>query len=234
MTETQIEQLKKVLADSSLPQHSVELDDVILKSAHQAAQQHRANSGRQANRLFDLLPLAFLRTASLAIVLTVGVFLAMGQLVSVDQNAAVVDNSAVLNKAAPRNPSATMNTDVTEQITIASSQGRPLSTSNIALKPLPSGLSRDQILLNFELSDTEKLLATLSFEFNQSSLDRNKAELAMVDINSLIQVGELDNARKRYGDFINRCIACGLPETLEDLVLAAHNLAIKNSDFETG
>jgi len=228
MTETQIEQLKKVLADSSLPDNSAELDDAILTSAHQAVQQ-RVKPDRHASRVFDLLPIAFLRTASLAIVFTVSVFLAMGQLVSVDHEAIELNKIATLSS-----PNATMNTVAAEQTTIASSQDRPLSRSNIALKPLPSGLSRDQILLNFELSDSEELLATLSFEFNQSSLDRNKAELAMVDINSLIQVGELDNARKRYGDFINRCIACGLPETLEDLVLAAHNLAIKNSDFETG
>lgn len=234
MTEAQIEQLKKALSDSSLPDNSTELDDAILKSAHQAAQQ-RVESGRKANRLFALLPLAFLRTASLAIVFTVGVFLAMGQLVSVDQNTLELNNhTAVLNGADTNNPSATMNATVSEQTIITSSQDSPLSTANVALKPIPSSLSRDQILLNFELNDTVELLATLSFEFSQSGLDRNRAELAIVDIDSLIQVGELDNARKRYGEFITRCVACGLPKTLEDLVLAAHDLAIKNSNFETG
>ncbi|MFQ3243698.1 MAG: hypothetical protein ACI9SP_000323 [Arenicella sp.] len=233
MTETQIEQLKKVLADSSLPDNSTELDDAILKSAHEAAQQ-RVGSGRKANRLLALLPLAFLRTASLAIVFTVGVFLAMGQLVSVNKNTLELNNTAVRNGTATDNPSATMNTTVSEQTIITSSQDSPLNTANVALKPMPSGLSRDQILLNFELNDTAELLATLSFEFSQSGLDRNRAELAIVDINSLIQVGELDNARKRYGEFITRCVACRLPRTLEDLVLAAHNLAIKNSNFETG
>lgn len=228
MTETQIEQLKQVLANSSLPDNSAELDDAILTSAHQAVQQ-RVNRDRHVGRLFDLLPIAFLRTASLAIVLTIAVFLGMGQLVSVDQKTIKGNNIAK-----PSNPSAIINTVTTEQTIATGTPRSPSSSTNVTLKPLPSGLSRDQILLNFELSDAEELLATLSFEFNQSSLDRNRAELAMVDINSLIHIGELDNARKRYGDFINRCVACGLPETLEDLVLAAHNLAIKNSDFETG
>jgi hypothetical protein len=105
---------------------------------------------------------------------------------------------------------------------------------NTPLEPLPSGLSRDQILMNFELSDSTELLAKLSLKFGQRGLGSKLAELAMVDINSLIQVGELASARQRYAVFIIQCATCGLPETLEDLVLSAHHLAIKNSVFETG
>jgi hypothetical protein len=235
MTEKQIEQLKKALADSSLPDSSTQLDQTILQSAHQAARRYRLKSDRRTPRLFDLLPLAFLRTASLSIVFTIGVFFAMGQLVKVDENTLVLKDASEINKRG-----SVAHSVVSESVGNLVSQRTFAGAEKTVLEPLPSGLSRDQILMSFELSDSSELLAKLSFEFNQSNdesndgLNSNAAELAMSDINSLIQVGELANARQRYAEFIIQCAVCGLPKTLEDLVLAAHHLAIENSAFETG
>jgi hypothetical protein len=166
-----------------------------------------------------------MRSATLAVVFTVGVFLAMGQLVSVDENivalkSAEVEIRNVVAESSLKGPAQTM--IVRPEI--------------IALEPAPSHLSRDQILMSFELSDTEVLMAEFSFEFSQNpETTQNNVEVAMVDIHSLIQIGELEGARQRYSHLKMECGGCGLPDTLEALVLAAQVMATKHSNMlETG
>ena len=229
MTEKQIEQLKKVLSDSKLADNSSELDDAILQLAHDSAQTTRANSQSKSTNVFALLPLSFLRSATLAIVLTVGVFFAMGQLVSVDENIAALDQPEIKVGNAADSESFSQ-----------ASQGVIVLPENVALEPAPSGLSRDHILMTFELSETEELLAKLSFDFSnnsdssQADFDVAAVQVAMVDINSLIQTGALDNARQRYSDLKTECDGCSLPDTLEALVIAAQAFASKSNDLETG
>jgi len=224
MTEKQIEHLKKVLADSQLAENSPELDDLILKSAHESAHASQVKFKSTPRNFLTLVPVSFLRSATLAIVFTIGTFFAMGQLVSVDENVAAIDESKLNIKEAASNEAA-----------IKPDQTPLTLPENIALEPAPSSLSRDQILMNFELSDTEELLAQLSFDFSENpKLVQNNIEVAMIDISSLIQTGELDNARQRYSDLKTQCDGCSLPATLEALVLAVQEFSIKVNDSETG
>ena len=226
MTETQIEHLKKGLTDSKLANNSTELDQLILKSAHESAQKNRAN-GEPKKRNMSLLRLvlvSFLRSATLAIVFTSGVFLAMGQLLNVDDTF-TANNPSKANADKP----------VFIERLEPSIQAPIVRHKNLALEPAPSGLSRDQILMNFELSDTEELLAQLSFNFSQNpEFDQGNIEVAMLDINSMIQIGELDDARQRYSDFKVECGDCNLPDSLEALVLAAQLFVTKNNSSNTG
>jgi len=92
MTEKQIEQLKKVLSDSSvydskLTDHSPQLDDLILSSARAMAQANQTKARSIASLLRERARWSFslLRSASLAVVFTIGVFLVMGQMVKVEE-----------------------------------------------------------------------------------------------------------------------------------------------------
>jgi len=236
MTEKQIEQLKKILADSTLADSSTELDNAILMSARESAKQPLAEKkavSDQAMRaqagFFESLPVSFLRSASLAIVFTVGTFVVMGQLVSVDENIAsfddaVIEENEVLSNEPVYKPNRTI----------------IILPENVALEPAPSRLSRDQILMNFELSDTEELLAKLSLKFEPSTKPNNDGlfgtavQIAMLDIDSMIQTGELDDARQRYSDLKTDCDDCGLPDTLEALVIASQEFAAKADSPKTG
>jgi len=56
----------------------------------------------------------------------------------------------------------------------------------------------------------------------------------MLDIDSMIQTGELDDARQRYSDLKTDCDDCGLPDTLEALVIASQEFAAKADSPKTG
>lgn len=231
MTGKQIEHLKSALANSKLADNSSKLDELILKSAHDSAQQTKANtkSNFRSINLLGLLPMSFLRSATLAVILTLGVFLAMGQVLNVDE-ATIGKSKRLVNNAE------TVIDNVVSQETLNEPRQSTITKpEHLVLEPAPSGLSRDQILMSFELSDTEELLAESTFEFTQNSaFTQNKVVLAIADINSLIQVGELDNARQRYSELITECNGCGLPKTLEALVLAAQEFASKTNASKTG
>ena len=228
MTEKQIQQLKKMLADSSLADNSSELDNTILKSAHAAAKLNRvsvkpaSSVNSVANRVFGFLPVSLLRSATLAVVFTLGAFFAMGQIVNVDESKIALkqaDNFIDFDTSSEKKPART---------TIV----RP---ENVALEPAPSRLTRDQILMSFKLSDTGELIANLPFEFDRnSSFTQNSIALAMTDISSMIGVGELDNARQRYSELISQCDGCNLPETLEALVIASQHFATSANLEESG
>lgn len=226
MTEKQIEHLKQVLTESKLADNSRELDERILKSAHDLVDATSENTKPQNNAatLLGFQPISFLRSASLAIVFTVGVFFAMGQLLSVDDTLTAHQQTE---------------SDTPKPVSIerieTQSQRQIVRPRSLAMEPAPSGLSRDEILMSFELSDTEALLAELSFEFSQNSaFDQGSIEVAMIDINSLIETGELDNARQRYSDLKSECDSCNLPNSLEAFVLAAQVFATKKNPSKTG
>jgi hypothetical protein len=227
MTEKQIEQLKRVLADSRLAENSQELDDLILKSAYESTRLARTQSERQKGASFfdKLLPVTFMRSATLAVVFTLGVFLVMGQLVSVDENIAAFGslNHDVVNLSP-------------ESTTQVAAQTRIRRPENIALEAAPSHLSRDQILMSFELKDTDTLMDGFSFEFSPNSeVRQSNLAIAMVDIHSLIQNGEFDDARQRYSHLKKECSDCGLPDTLEALVRAVQVITTaQRNPLETG
>lgn len=231
MTEKQIEQLKKVLSESKLPDNSVELDSAILKSAHDSASQwqdvEKADVSTPERHLFGLMPLSFLRSAGLATVLTLGTFVLMGQLISVDEEL-VVDDTGLTNVIS--------NESVKEPVELKQTHIR--LPENIALEPAPSQLSRDQILLSFDLSDTEELLAGLpltpSIEPDTDAFYQVAVQPAIVDIDLMIRTGELNDARERYGELKLDCNGCGLPDTLEALIIVSQQFAANAADSEPG
>jgi len=162
-------------------------------------------------------------------VFTIGVFLVMGQMVKVEEPLVGINISDMNIDTTSENNG--INSSVQTAIKFPDNPTRELE---------PSRLSRDQILLNFDLVHTQQLLAKLSLDFNSNSssghneFDDETVRLAMVDINSLIKTGELDDARERYSDLKTECDGCGLPETLEALVIALQSFSIKPINSKTG
>ncbi len=236
MTEKQIEQLKRVLSgssvyDSELTDHSSQIDALILTAARETAETNRAKARAKASLLRTRARWSFslLRSASLALVFTIGVFLVMGQMIKV--NEPLVGTGAFEMKIDSTSGSKDISSSGQAAIEIPDHPAR---------EPEPSRLSRDQILLNFDLAETQQLLTKLSLDFNRNSgsdhseLDAATVQLAMVDISSLIKTGELDDARQRYSELKTECDDCGLPETLEALVIVLQSFSNQPINSKTG
>ncbi len=211
MTEKQIEQLKKMLSDTHPIYSTDELDNQILEAARLESEKLKAESidsrgGSWLNSLGSL---------GVAAMLTVIVFLGLSQVISPDD--------LVTSKVPTQDvDSVAFEPKETNSSAQRLSQNTIVKPSSTQFSSAPSNGSRDDILMQFDLSETQDLLANLSGDlFGDAGVKQSSIRLAMNDINSLIQVGEFDGARQRYRDFTFDCKECGLPDSLEDLVLAA-------------
>jgi len=210
MTEKQIEQLKNLLADSSaaykLEQSTDELDVNILSAAHARESNHKSAPGMSLLTLIGS-PLSVLSTVTLAVILTVGLFFGMSQMI-IPQERSVVHGDEVDYKQAKLLKNYTK---VRELVSRPEMQ---------ALQEAPSKTSRDQILLEFNASNAVEALAHNPFGLG---LDRvaasNAIDIAMQEIDVMIELGSFDSARARYASLVDTCQACDLPLTLEALVL---------------
>lgn len=219
MTEKQIEQLKKMLSDAHSIGSTDELDNQILEAARLESEKLKAESTVSRGGSW----LKSLGSLGVAAMLTVIVFLGLSQVLSPDD--------LVVKKASTQGVDS-----VAFESTEAGSSAQPLSEntivkpSNRQLSSAPSSGSRDDILMQFDLGETEDLLANLSNDlFGDAGVKQGSIRLAMNDINSLIKIGEFDGARQRYRDFAFDCKECDLPASLEDLVLAASS-GVRASD----
>ncbi len=211
MTEKQIEQLKKMLSDAHPIQSTDELDNQILKAARIESEKLKAESIHSRSSSW----LNSLGSLGVAAMLTVTVFLGLSQVLSPDDLVANKVPTQDVDSVAFKQKEVDSSVQGLSQNTIV----KPSSTE---LSSAPSKGSRDDILMQFDLSETEDLLANLSDDlFGDAGVKQSSIRLAMNDINSFIQVGEFDGARQRYRDFTFDCQECGLPDSLEDLVLAA-------------
>ena len=209
MTEKQLSQLKSLLEDSSLASElqktSTELDEKIL-SAARAREASQVNNPKRAE--FGL-SFSMLATASLAIILTVGLFFGMSQMILPEESSMHISNGADLEQR----QSFQKNSKVKDLIT------RPES---VEMQDAPSKVSRDRILMEFSLPATNELIANVEFEFQQDRSDAQAAiDIAMFEISSMIELGSYDSARERYAMLLEDCHGCSLPTTLEALVLSA-------------
>ena len=209
MTEKQLSQLKSLLEDSSLASElqktSTELDEKILS----AARAREASQASTPNRAEFGLSFSMLATASLAIILTVGLFFGMSQMILPEESSMHISNGADLEQ---------------QQLFQKNSKVKDLISrpESVTMQDAPSKVSRDRILMEFSLPATNELIANVEFEFQQ---DRSHAQvaidIAMFEISSMIELGSYDNARERYAMLLEDCHGCSLPTTLEALVLSA-------------
>jgi len=224
MTERQIENLKKLLMNSKVTEDTPELDDKILT----AAKQHAKNLTRQSN--WSLLQFGTLSSVTLSIAFTVTLFFGLNQILNINapseiqaQHNAEVNVALLANKQKATQPSASVITHPNELIkklgVVSAPEAQPV---------------RDQILAQLELPNTQDILATMSFQLQEDhKLAENSINFAMSDIRQLISGGQLDKARVRYAQLREMCDGCTLPNTLEALVINAHQNLMNNPIFNS-
>ncbi|RBP48935.1 hypothetical protein [Arenicella xantha] len=209
MTEQHINQLKYLLEQDRATTNSAELDATILAAAHLQAEQYTKQRPRRP--LFQLLN--FLRPISLAIVMTFGILLAMGHWLAVEPVAPI---------AQPNTNRLPFDTNGIEQDATESHQERILPPQFVAAQPQPidTQYDRDQVLKIYPLPDTRMVIASMQFELeHQRIAATGNIELALNEINLMIKQGQLNDARQRYDTLRDECRYCGLPSSLEVLVL---------------
>jgi len=214
MTEKQIEQLKKVLANSSLENklddQSKDLDNKILRAAQRQAKSSQQRSSRSWLSNLDL-PFNYMGAVSLAVLFTMGLFFGMSQIVSPPEQNLV---SATVDEV--KRP---------EFVSINSNEKAVIARPEyLAQEEAPTNISRDKILVDFALPSTDELIAKMEFGVDHERANaRANIDLALNDISIMISLGTFDGARERYAKLLENCVSCILPPTLEALVLSSIN-----------
>ena len=244
MTEKQIQQLKQALSKSHAMHDSDALDRNVLNAAKLHANEikkakHVDSSDKQGGSLLTMIG-----SLSIAATFTVVVFLGLGHMLSVNDEAVIAKQVTPTGvqesfQFSDKPSEATLDT-VNQEPNVIAQANNIAKPNNVPLEAAPTQLSRDEILMHFDLSETKELLAAMSSEFvSDSSSELPAVHLAMSDIQSLINVGEFDGARSRYHEFRQNefkvdCEQCTLPESLEGLIIAVTQLPKRIKPQETG
>lgn len=222
MTEKQINQLKSLLSESNLKSTSKEFDQSILQASRDhLEQQAESKPGSRVSLSTLLLPLSAIRSAIIAVCLTIAIFVGMGQMLTF-KSADLMTSKAIGNDV-QITPQDVDNTDADQRIDKPKRQ--------IAAQA-PSQIQRDKDLLNSiqdsGLPQTSELLANMEFSLdNDRSYAQASIDLAMSDIRSMIDIGELNNARERYVQLKRvqlkeHCPPCDLPESLDAFYISSN------------
>ena len=213
MTEQQIKHLKSVLCESKLAENSPELDQKVL----QAAKQHAALLQQKKSSRSVWFGSSALQSALSVLLIAICLFTGMSYWVSGPQE------DEPMGKLVH-------DSNVNFEIELATSSGKadPLvrpERIEVAERPAFSKEKSDQILLDTVLPEPAELIASLDFNIgvDHAQMTQNIG-LALSDINGMIRMGELDGARERYAQLRESCVDCGLPDSLELLVLNSRQL----------
>ncbi len=215
MTEKQIEQLRTILAASSLTeevsQSPSDLDTQILQAAHERVSTQEGVAPFSLRALFGL-PFSALVTVSLAVTLTAALFFGMSQMIVPNEPAiALVNNLEYERDTFLTRKALVKNTKVKDLVS------RP---ELFSVHEAPSKMSRDRILMEFSLPAVSEVLAEGQFDFGQGRVAASNAiDDAMQEISAMVEIGTFDSARERYAKLLEVCDRCALPLTLEALVL---------------
>lgn len=218
MTEQQIEQMKSLLADSDRQQNSAQLDEKILHAAARTAQQRQSPTRQETSvrRSFGSLV-----TASLAVLLTGGAFLLMSKMVEVNEPGPLVqgesDELQLVLEAQPVIPQ--------QSASIVTPDPTELLPKELPPTVNPYYRSKDEILAELDIPSADALLDSMEFSLAKDRpLARQALELALADIDLMLNEGEWDDARKRYDRLRRACTVCTLPPTLEAMALNTQDL----------
>ena len=162
-------------------------------------------------------------------IVTFAIFIGMGQMLSVDNKELLS-----LNRNLNVEPISS-DGEMTKESTQGTTSHRINKPQAYQFTQAPVQVLRDKALLeSIELNglpSTSELMSSLDISLN---IDRNNAQqsidLAMSDIRSMIDIGELNNARERYVQLKSiqlkqHCPPCRLPETLDAFYIDQSNRA---------
>lgn len=222
MTEQEFEQVKGLLKAAPVDENSSSLDEQILSAArhHSALASGHVPQGSWLSQFLRSEPLkalgrflqsGFIPSAAVSLALTVAVFFGFGQLLSIEtQPPRLSVHEVPLIKA--------QISDDAKQVAI-----RVDSKQEIVVVQKPElELAREQIVAQMTLPDIQVLLNTMAFGgVNDRQLAESALRVAMHDIRQLLDRGNVMNARERYAQLRQMCVACTLPDSLEGLALVA-------------
>lgn len=223
MTEQQIQQLKKLLENSSHNENSTELDHAILGKAQAMSEQRQRLNTQASGQTQSIRGLShwfatfgFMRSAALSVALTVAVFWGLNKAISVDHQAQplIANNSSFDDLAyvtrVDNRPKGAQSLSKFDRPVYAPGTSPQLLTIDV----------RDQILAEMEFPETQRVLDSIALSLDENRMTTEAVVVqAMTDIKDMIREGQLNNARDRYNLLLLACGQCALPDTLEALVL---------------
>jgi len=222
MTEQQFEKLKELLHSSDASDNSNQLDQKILSAAHQQAvqakqeQQNQRAHRRMMSWLTSILQAGLIQAAVLSVTLTLALFFVFGQIIHADAPVLLSNDFSTHNDV--RNQNLPVITFTRSNNRVANSNIETQTHSFEVLDAPEMVSSRDQLLEQMQLPDIDTLLDDMIFDDqNDRQLAQSTITLAISDINSMLNTGELETARQRYAELKKSCEVCELPDTLEAL-----------------
>ena len=216
MTERELNEITRLLNQDAHPNANPELDRTILVAAEQYAQTQQAKRSILTRN-------AWVPAMSLALVMTVGLLVGMSAWVS-----PIAPKAPLTGQTLPINvttPARTQSDDKVDRSMVTVSEPPQLSHT----------AQSDDVLTSYPLPDTETVLAAMQFDVeSQRVVASEQVQLALHDLNQLIQRGALHDARQRYQRLRETCLSCELPSTLELLVLATREPVDQRRSADTG
>ena len=216
MTERELNEITRLLNQDAHPNANPELDRTILVAAEQYAQTQQAKRSILTRN-------AWVPAMSLALVMTVGLLVGMSAWVS-----PIAPKAPLTGQTLPINvttPAQTQSDDKVDRSMVTVSEPPQLSHT----------AQSDDVLTSYPLPDTETVLAAMQFDVeSQRVVASEQVQLALHDLNQLIQRGALHDARQRYQRLRETCLSCELPSTLELLVLATREPVDQRRSADTG
>ncbi len=225
MTEQQIKALSRTLKESAsnIDTNTPALDGKILNAAQLKATESPGTDGTPssafglayANFVKPLFAANNLSSATFSVVFTVIVFITLAKMVEVDDAGLPTLSAEALSSSTIETPSDAPKTSTDG---VPSSISKPLAPIQ---EPVRSFGNNDSILITMPLPSVEQIIDDMNFEIAADrSLVKNALAVAMVDINQMIQQGNLNDASRRYERLRQSCRICELPDSLEVLALS--------------
>ncbi len=198
--------LKSKLDDCPTVKNSEQLDHLVLTASRDQAEQIR-----QSSRAKPWVLINRFAAVGLAVVITLSSLVVMKLAVQPEEPLTAAQEPVQSLRYVSKPPSID---SILSQYRIEKPE------RSVATKLPPTQLERDIILKELGLPDPRVLIAQLnSGQADQVRQAEADMALAFNDIEALISEGELDIARSRYNNLLSQCQGCGLPSSLEALLI---------------
>jgi len=222
MTEQQIKQLKEILDLSQCAENSSELDQRILQAAQAKTLLSESDNDEKStwvNGFKRILAHGFSQAAVASLIFTFALFLGMGYVTKVDNNSISTKQQLGLEEYI----------DITDKKDNKKTTQIAISKPDFIINQAPQTENmRDALLAKMTIPNTQLLLDDTQFpQLSDRDLARDAINMAMNDIQFMINQGAFNEARLRYARLKESCQGCSLPESLDAMAL---NSQIQQAD----
>jgi len=223
MTEKQIEELQRLLADNKVFDDKTapklaELDRRILHQARLHVEQDKqtmVNTNQNPKRVSSFWRVhSYTAAVVLSVMLTGIMFLGLGQVISVSES----DKVAFQGKIMP--PITSQDERLLKPLIEKNISKTTVARAVFEESAWYAQLREQHQLEKIVLPDVAELVDVMEFELpNDSVIAQQLIQDAMQDIGAMLHQGQWQNAQLRYADLQQHCDVCTLPEDLEELLV---------------